>query len=192
MKLENPKPAPVLDLASSPAGRPFTDGATRSLFNRVLRLVIAATLSAFALSPLLVASKGACLGGYDADGGYVDSFGNPTDKAPQCITAIMEPGSAVYLFPLLLVLLFVYLAWRKLRVGEPNIPASPRTPHSVSSVRAAGGILRTGAGVIVLFALLGAVWSQIAFATLDVTPSSRTGTETLTPFAEVTITVEES
>jgi len=65
------------------------------MLRRALWLAVVASLSWFAYSRLLLASKGATAGGVDGSGNYLDAAGHITDSAPIATSAVMRANPAI-------------------------------------------------------------------------------------------------
>lgn len=83
---------------------PAFPGAT--VIGMVRRLLVVSVIAAFVFSALMVASRGYCAGGFDAQGGFIDASGSPVDVAPRCIQLTLGPSPLFYVG----IALFVFLA----------------------------------------------------------------------------------
>ncbi|MEC8762671.1 MAG: hypothetical protein VXY40_07965 [Actinomycetota bacterium] len=84
-----------------------------------------ATVTALALMVYVTftrGSAGTCAGGIGADGGYIDSNGNPTDTVPQCISLTLEPSPVVIIAVVLTFIVALTLVIRRAQ----TVPAALR------------------------------------------------------------------
>jgi len=81
-----------------------------SVLRRTRRLIITTLVAAVVYGGLCVASRSYCPGGIRADGSFIGADGNPTDRAPSCISLTLQPN------PLIFVALVVIVLWAITRV----------------------------------------------------------------------------
>ena len=84
-----------------------------------------ATVTALALMVYVTFTRGmagTCAGGIGADGGYIDSNGNPTDTVPQCISLTLEPSPVVIIAVVLTFIVALTLVIRRAQ----TVPAALR------------------------------------------------------------------
>ncbi|MPV90318.1 hypothetical protein GB882_16715 [Georgenia ruanii] len=112
----------------------------------VRRLIVTAFVAGFGYSILSTGSQGYCPGGMDADGGFVDRFGNPTDIAPSCIAMTLRPSPVVYL------LLALVVVWATIRAVQ-------RANDAAAALRA----LSWAGPTVILLAVGAIVVTQTAF-----------------------------
>ena len=74
---------------------------------RIRRVLIVAVLAALAYTAVMGGSAGYCPGGFDGNGGFIDSSGQATDQAPMCVTLELRPSILVYIGIGLIVLLAI-------------------------------------------------------------------------------------
>ena len=71
----------------------------------IRRALLWSLITAFLYPVFMTASKGICPGGVDANGGFIDSAGQPVDEAPQCIQLTLAPSPLVYIAIAVILLL---------------------------------------------------------------------------------------
>ena len=71
---------------------------------------IVGTVVSLVVYSATVASKGTCAGGVGADGGFIDSAGNPTDAVPLCLHLELRPSGAIQVAIVLIAILGLALA----------------------------------------------------------------------------------
>ncbi|KJL33101.1 hypothetical protein [Microbacterium oxydans] len=74
---------------------------------RIRRVLILAVILALAYTVVLSGSAGYCPGGFDGNGGFIDSAGQATDQAPMCVTLQLRPSILIYAALGLIVLLAI-------------------------------------------------------------------------------------
>lgn len=74
---------------------------------RIRRVLILAVVAALAYSVVMNGSSGYCPGGFDNNGGFIDSSGQATDQAPMCVGMQLRPSILVYIGIGLIVLLAI-------------------------------------------------------------------------------------
>ncbi|CAH0263137.1 hypothetical protein SRABI76_03539 [Microbacterium oxydans] len=74
---------------------------------RIRRVLILAVIIALAYTVVLSGSSGYCPGGFDGNGGFIDSAGQATDQAPMCVTLQLRPSILIYAALGLIVLLAI-------------------------------------------------------------------------------------
>ncbi|MFN3865364.1 MAG: hypothetical protein ACK4MD_01465 [Demequina sp.] len=105
---------------------------------------------------LTTASTSSCAGGFSA-AGYVDSAGQSTTAAPQCVTLTMGPSGAVYGVVVALVILTLVLARR--------VKDQPALQNRVLGL----GMAATGLTAVLCLGLALAWFSQIPTPDWDAT-----------------------
>lgn len=91
--------APTLPSATALAGV--------AVIARIRRVLIVAVLAALAYSAVMSGSAGYCPGGFDGNGGFIDSSGQPVDQAPMCVQLELRPSILIYIGIGLIVLLAI-------------------------------------------------------------------------------------
>lgn len=71
----------------------------------IRRLLIASLVAAFVYPVFMTSSRGYCAGGFDGDGGFIDSSGRAVDQAPRCVQLALGPSPLVYVAIALVVVL---------------------------------------------------------------------------------------
>lgn len=149
--------------------------AGRELVVQIRRLLVITLVACLVYPAFIGGSRSVCAGGFDADGGFIDRNGQPTDLAPQCLSLQMSPGPIVFAAIAAIVLLTV---GRVIRVAN--------------DLESATRMLRRAGLAIMLVTGLSLVIAQVWFALLPVTEwDPATGYFFLFPFpfASVDVTV---
>lgn len=71
----------------------------------IRRVLLWSLITAFLYPVFMSAGKATCPGGFDGNGGFIDSAGLPVDEAPQCIQLTLAPSPLVYIAIAVIVLL---------------------------------------------------------------------------------------
>ncbi|WJL94670.1 hypothetical protein QSU92_11905 [Microbacterium sp. ET2] len=167
-QLSPPLPAAAPGLTGSFAGR--------ELVVQIRRLLVVTLVTCLVYAGFTRASRSFCPGGFDADGGFIDGNGQPTDLAPECLSLQMGPSPVVFIAVAAIVLLTL---GRVIRVAD--------------GLESATRMLRRAALAIMIVAGLSLVIAQVWFALLPVAEwDPEAGYFFLFPFpfagVEVTIT----
>ena len=107
----------------------------------IITLIMSAIYSAFTTGSL-----GRCLGGYDADGGFVDSAGQPSPTPPACLQVDFYPQSYVFVIMALVCVVGLALAVTLLNRGAG--------PALVRQIQMRSILLIVGVGLIFTIAQL--------------------------------------
>ena len=117
---------------------------------RIRRVATVTALALWVYATFTRGMAGTCAGGIGADGGYIDSNGNPTEVVPQCMTLTLEPSLVVIIAVVLAFIVALTLVIRRAQ----TIPAALR-------------ILDWAAIVILAIAAVSLVVSLAWFAVLE-------------------------
>ena len=136
----------------------------------IRRVLLWSLITAFLYPVFMTASKGICPGGVDANGGFIDSAGQPVDEAPQCIQLTLAPSPLVYIAVIVL-----------LALGRVMKAADERT-----ALRTLERTLR-GVGLLVVAAI---VVSHVWFALIPIEQFTGDSWSVVSPFPFGSIDVE--
>lgn len=118
------------------------------MLRRALWLVVAAALSGFGYSSLVLASKGGGVGPEvftDASGNHVDADGHPTDATQSMVNVVMHASPAIYLLLALVVpgAVVIVLRW---------------APDEASALRVLTGAMFVVVGVALVSLVVAYLW----------------------------------
>ncbi len=141
----------------------------RRTVSRMIRVMIAALLCAFAGAMSLVASKGASFGGTTGGGQYFDRDNNPINHPPMMVSMTLRVSPSYFYALLLIVIVTLALA------------------RSSSNFKEADRIMRRGVAVLVVFTISVIIGVQVWFSALPLV-EERGGIRTLNgPFSAVDV-----
>ncbi|WP_124291650.1 hypothetical protein [Microbacterium sp. ABRD28] len=164
---------PQPDAAAPRAPAPGLAG--RELVVQIRRLLVVTLVACVIYPGFTRASSASCLGGFGAEGGFIDGNGQPTDIVPQCLSLQMGPGP--FVFAAIAAIVLVTLG-RVIRVAD--------------DLESATRMLRRAALAIMIVAGLSVVIAQVWFALLPVRdwdPASGYFFLFPFPFASVDLTI---
>lgn len=141
---------------------------------RLRRLIIVGILSAVGSWFFVSGSKGGCVGGVDADGGYLDAAGQSTLAEPMCATLNLRPNSVM---PIAIAIAVVWVIGRIIRSAADEADAIRMIDRT--------------AAVIAIVAASGILISYVWF-TLTPVPDPGTSFTVFSPFPFATIHVDLS
>lgn len=142
------------------------------VLDEVRRLVVTALVAGVGYSFFTSAGQGRCVGGVDADGGFVDRYGQQTDAVPACIDLTLRPSPVVFL------VLAAIVAWVVTRVVR-------RATDEDAALRIIG---RAGPAVIVA-AIVSVVLSQVVFSAIPLEGWDGTGTPVVPGWLSVDVVI---
>lgn len=150
-----------------------TTDESKAILVRILRLLIATLLSLLTYLLSSAGSKGHGSGGFQQDGGFVDSQGNPTTEVPRTISLTLGPSFSFVVLLLLIVVIGIWMASRS------------------QTSKSADQTLRATVAVIVGFTLVAIYATHVSFGLLEFSDDMTNGQRVTIPFGQVSVTVED-
>lgn len=126
---------PAPDAATIP--RPRTALAGREIVVQIRRLLIVTLVVCLVYPTFIGASSSVCAGGFDADGGFLDGKGQPTETAPECLSLQMGPSPLV--FAAIAAIVLVTLG-RVIRVANDLESATRMLRRAALAIMIVGGV----------------------------------------------------
>ena len=126
---------------------------------RIRRLLYVTIATGVLYSTFTIGMKAGCPGGVDANGGFIDANGNPTDFPPDCVTLNLGPS------PIILILIAGVVLW-----------ALGRVLHRADSEASAMRILDRAAIAVIIIAAVSLLIAHVWFALIPLYGVDDTGT----------------
>jgi len=147
-----------------------------AMLRRLRVLIVEAVIAAFAYAGLTAASKSVCFGGSDANGGFLDADGHPSQTVPICVTATLHASP----FILIAIAAIVFFTIGRVLARARDEASAIRTFHRAAIIVLAVAAVSVAAAYVCFFAFTpleglpdeGFHYLGFPFAVVDVTTTS--------------------
>ena len=116
---------------------------------RIRRLIYVAVVAGVVYSLLSTGSRGGCAGGVTGDGGFLDSYGNPSDIAPTCVSLALGPSPLILIVLVATVLVSLGRVLRRAEDEASALRILDRAALTIIVVAAVSGVV-----VLIAFSLM--------------------------------------